>query len=107
MPKLTIEGEGTFEVPRNKKLVLAIEDSGIDILHRCGGYSRCTSCRVKFIEGEPPKVSRTEKETLDEDGLTGKFRLSCQIRVDDEDMTVQVINRASAAGIPAGDRPED
>ena len=40
MNKITAETAGgtvAFEAPAGKKLVLAIEDSGIDILHRCGG----------------------------------------------------------------------
>ena len=54
MPKLTVEGYGSFEVPDGKRLVLAIEqDAGVDILHACGGNARCTTCRVEFIEGEP------------------------------------------------------
>ena len=37
MPTVTVEGEKSFEVETGKKLVLAIEDAGIDIMHRCGG----------------------------------------------------------------------
>ena len=32
MPKLTIEGAGTFDVKEGTKLVLAIEDNGVHIL---------------------------------------------------------------------------
>ena len=49
MPKLTIEGAGTFDVKEGTKLVLAIEDNGVNILHRCGGKARCTTCRVEII----------------------------------------------------------
>ena len=49
MPKLTVEGEGTFEVPQGKRLVLALSDEvGIDQLHSCGGKSKCTTCKVEF-----------------------------------------------------------
>ena len=106
MPTVTVEGEKSFEVPAGKKLVLGIEDAVIDILHRCGGFARCTTCRVQFVEGEPAEMGATERETLEEDGLLGSFRLSCQIRVA-QDMTVKVINRAHEKGIPPGDRPED
>ena len=37
MPKLTVEGAGTFDVATGKRLVLAIEEAGVDILHACGG----------------------------------------------------------------------
>jgi ferredoxin len=54
VPKLTVEGYGTFEVPQGKRLVLAVEqDAGVDILHACGGNARCTTCRVEFLDGEP------------------------------------------------------
>lgn len=106
MPTITVEGEKSFEAPSGKKLVLCIEDAGIDILHRCGGFARCTTCRVHFLEGEPSEMGAAERETLEEDGLLGQYRLSCQIRVEN-DMTVQVINRAHEKGIPPGDRPED
>ena len=54
MPKLTVEGFQTVDVPHGKRLVLAIEeDAGVDVLHACGGNARCTTCRVEFIEGEP------------------------------------------------------
>ena len=47
MPKLTIEGFTTVDVPDGKRLVLAIEqDAGVDVLHACGGNGRCTTCRV-------------------------------------------------------------
>ena len=56
MPKLEVEGRGTFDVPEGKRLVLAIEkNAGVDILHRCGSYARCTTCRVEFLAGEPSR----------------------------------------------------
>ncbi len=37
MPKLEVEGAGTFEVEDGRRLVLAIEeDAGVDILHDVG-----------------------------------------------------------------------
>ncbi len=102
-----VEGEKTFDVEPGKKLVLGIEDAGIDILHRCGGFARCTTCRVEFSAGEPSEMNPAERETLEEDGLLGQYRLSCQIRVGTDPMTVKVWGRASEKGIPPGDRPED
>ncbi len=107
MPQVTVEGETSFEVPTGTKLVLGIEDAGIDILHRCGGQARCTTCRVQFVSGEPADMNAAERELLEEDGLLGQYRLSCQIRVANQEMSVQVVNRSSEKGIPPGDRPED
>ena len=65
MPKLEVEGAGTFDVPENKRLVLAIEeDAGVDILHRCGSYAKCTTCRIEYLEGEPEMMTRAELDVL-------------------------------------------
>ena len=78
MPKLTVQGYGTFDVPEDKRLVLAIEqDAKVDILHACGGNARCTTCRVEFIEGEPSRTTAAEQQVLAAKGVTG-VRLSCQ-----------------------------
>ena len=100
MFQLTVEGFGQYEVPEGKKLVLAIEDSGVDISHRCGGNARCTTCRVQFVSDEPP-MGEVERNCLDEDGELGNFRLSCQSRID-RDMHVKVLMLASEQGWEPG-----
>jgi len=107
MPQLTVEGVGTFEVPQNKRLVLALEDEvKVDQLHACGGNARCTTCRVEFIAGEPDQMTQAEKSILAARSLTG-VRLSCQILCD-HDMTVRAISRLAGSGRPnAGGRPAD
>jgi ferredoxin len=104
---LTVEGAGEFEAPENKRLVLALEDEAkIDQLHACGGNARCTTCRVEFLSGEPPRMTVAEKAVLAARGLTG-VRLSCQI-VCDHDMTVRAISRLAGSGRKdAGPRPAD
>jgi len=98
--KLTVEGFGTFDVPTGTKLVLALEQNGVDVSHRCGGQARCTTCRVKFFEGEP-EMGQVEHDCLEEDGVLGEFRLSCQSRMD-RDMSVKVLMRASEQGWDPG-----
>src|SRR5687768_17398 len=72
MPRLTVEGFDTVTVDEGKRLVLAIEqDAGVDILHACGGNARCTTCRVEFVSGEPPRMTQAEKTRLAEKGLSG------------------------------------
>lgn len=82
------------------KLAYGIEQAGFDISHRCGGNARCTTCRVAFSSPEPP-MGQVEKDCLEEDGVLGQFRLSCQIRVD-RDMDVKVLMRASDQGWDPG-----
>jgi ferredoxin len=108
MPKITAEtAQGTiaFEMEEGRKLVLGIEDNGIDILHRCGGNARCTTCRVEVLAGDPGEIGEPEKAILaTKTDLNDHTRLSCQVRVID-DLHVKVINQASVKGIDAGSRP--
>lgn len=107
MPTINIVGFGTCEVAEGTRLVKAIEACGVDIGHRCGGFARCTTCRVEFIEGEPDLMTRAEYEKLKESGLFGKVRLACQIVVD-RDMTVKPLMRVSEQGwSDPGPEPED
>ena len=103
--KVTVKGEGTFDVEEGTKLVKAIENNGVDISHRCGGNARCTTCRVNFVSEEPP-MGQPEHDCLEEDGELGNFRLSCQVRVD-RDMEVDVLMRASEQGWDPGVEVED
>ena len=107
MPKLTVEGIGDFEVPAGKRLVLALKDeAGIDQLHACGGNSRCTTCRVEFLDGEPNKQTVAEKNTLQARELSG-VRLSCQILCD-QDMSVRANSRLEGSGREdCGNQPKE
>jgi ferredoxin len=107
MPKLTVDGVGSFDVPPGKRLVNALEDEAkIDQLHACGGNARCTTCRVQFLSGEPEKMTEAEKQILAARGLAG-LRLSCQILCD-HDMELKAISRLAGSGrADAGKRPAD
>ena len=106
MPKLTIEGVGTVNVESGTRLVLALEDHGGDPLHRCGGYAKCTTCRVEFINGEPATMTEAEKEKLNSNGKLGEFRLSCQCTVE-HDMHVKVLMPFGESGLDdPGPRPK-
>lgn len=110
MPHITAEtasGPIVFDAEAGKKLVLAIEDAGIDILHRCGGNARCTTCRVEVLDGDPGPILEDEAAILaTKTDLNDRTRLSCQIRLMDN-LHVRVINQASVMGIEPGNRPED
>ena len=104
MPTLTVVDIGTFDVPAGKRLVLALEDAGVDQLHACGGNARCTTCRVEFMAGEPARHTKAELTALAGRALQG-VRLSCQILCE-ADMTVRVISRLAGSGRPdPGRRP--
>ncbi|MGI8470366.1 MAG: 2Fe-2S iron-sulfur cluster-binding protein [Pyrinomonadaceae bacterium] len=102
-----VQGTVPIEAEEGRKLVLCLEDSGIDILHRCGGNARCTTCRVEVLAGEPGEIGEAEKAILaTKTDLGDHTRLSCQVRVVD-DLHVRVIRQASVEGIEAGNRPAE
>lgn len=110
MPRIqaeTASGPIAFEAEQGHKLVLAIEDAGIDILHRCGGNARCTTCRVEVLAGDPGEMNEAERHRLAmETGLADNVRLSCQVHVMD-DLKINVVNQASVRGMDAGPRPTE
>jgi ferredoxin len=110
MPRIEAEtaaGAQAFEAEQGRKLVFAIEDAGVDILHRCGGNAKCTTCRVEVLAGDPGEMNEAERNRLAlETGLAENVRLSCQVRVID-DLKVRVVNQASVKGIDAGPRPAE
>lgn len=95
----------TFEVDDGTRLVLALEDNGIDILHKCGGYAKCTTCRVDFESGEPTDRTPAEQEIADARDL-GDSRLSCQLLAEGEmELTVAMTVTSTDFDDP-GDTPE-
>ena len=108
MPRIEAETAGgvrEFEAGAGRKLVLAIEDAGVDILHRCGGNAKCTTCRVEVLDGDAGEMRELERNRLAlEMGLAENVRLSCQVRVQD-DLKVHVVNQVSTRGMDAGPRP--
>ena len=107
MPKITVNDQ-TIEATTDQRLVLALKDAGIDILHRCGGYAKCTTCRVEFTGGEPQAITEAEKQRLQsEDGLYDSIRLSCQVLCS-QDMSVNPVMTISNSDVDGpGKRPED
>ncbi len=107
VPELEVEGVGAFDVSEGKRLVLAIEeDAGVDILHRCGAYAKCTTCRIEYLEGEPGKMTEAELQVLESRNLLGQVRLSCQA-VCDHDMKVRILMTVTSSGLDSpGPKPE-
>lgn len=107
MPNVTVEGHGTFQVEQGKKLVTALEDNGVNILHRCGGKARCTTCRVEVLEGDFLELTSLESKVFSDKGLIDDgLRLSCQIQVTG-DITVRPVMTVESSGMDAGPRPAE
>jgi ferredoxin len=99
MPKVVMEGIGETSCDEGRRLVLCIEDAGVDILHRCGGNARCTTCRVDILDGDPGPMTPAEEERLSRvENRPETMRLSCQVQLRN-DLTVRVLRRL-------GDNPD-
>jgi len=63
-------------------LLEALVDAGVAIPHLCGGRARCSTCRVRVIEGLEDLSARTEAETAMAQRLDfpDEIRLACQTR---------------------------
>ena len=98
--------EVEIETDLDKTILETSLEAGIPHTHVCGGFARCTTCRVEFIDGEPSQMTKAEQERLAARGLTG-VRLACQILCD-HDMTVRAISRLTGSGRPdPGPTPEE
>src|SRR6059058_773124 len=79
----------TLSAPTGTTLLKAAHDGGIDVTATCGGRGRCTSCRIKFVEGTIPPPTIMDEIQLGDDLVREGYRLSCQCTVT-EPITVQV-----------------
>ncbi|MBO7746270.1 (2Fe-2S)-binding protein [Paenibacillus sp. MWE-103] len=107
MPTVQIEGREAVTAAEGQKLVLALEDGGVDVLHRCGGNARCTTCAVEVVGGSAGEIGEAEATVRGNKGITDPaIRLSCQINVHG-DLTVKLIKTVESTGLDAGPRPQD
>lgn len=106
MPKITVEGFQSFEAAKGQKLVLALEDNGVPIMHRCGGNARCTTCRVEVLAGDAGPLTEGEKNIIEARNFEGNVRLSCQVRCHD-DLAVKPAMLSTESDADAGPRPKD
>ena len=82
------EGRGIAVAP-GTSLLRAAHAHGVDVTATCGGRGRCTSCRVKFVDGTVPPPTVNDQLQLGDDLVREGYRLSCQAAVV-EAATVQV-----------------
>jgi uncharacterized 2Fe-2S/4Fe-4S cluster protein (DUF4445 family) len=71
----------TVLVEPGSVLLRAAHAQGVDVTATCGGRGRCTSCRVKIVEGVPPPGTINDQLQLGDDLVREGYRLSCQLAV--------------------------
>lgn len=107
MPTIQVEGRSPIEAEAGKKLVLVLEDGGVDVLHRCGGNARCTTCVVEVLDGNAGEIGEAEATVRQNKGIEDPaVRLSCQIRVED-DLEVRLLKTVESTGLEPGPRPQE
>ncbi|KPN71077.1 ISC system 2Fe-2S type ferredoxin [Neisseria sp. 83E34] len=101
MPKVTIlphaelcpEGKIIDNAPEGQTICDLLLDNDIEIDHACEKSCACTTCHVIVRQGfdsleEPSEI---EEDLLDQAwGLEAKSRLSCQAKVAEEDLVVEI-----------------
>ncbi len=83
----------SFEAEAGQNLCRALLAHGIEIEHACEMSCACTTCHVIVREGFNSLTASEDKEDdlLDMAwGLTPQSRLSCQVQVADQALTVEL-----------------
>ncbi|MFK7993630.1 MAG: adenylate/guanylate cyclase domain-containing protein [Granulosicoccus sp.] len=67
---------------QGQSVLEALRDTGIEHASVCGGRGRCTTCRIRVIEGKEalPSPTALEASALQRVGATPNVRLACQLR---------------------------
>jgi 2Fe-2S ferredoxin len=100
MPTLKVLPHATL-CPAGKEIVAArgksicdtLLENGVEIEHACEKQAACTTCHVILRAGFDSLEDASEKEEdmLDKAwGLEATSRLSCQAKVADEDLTIEL-----------------
>ena len=83
----------SFEAEKDLTLCSALLAAHVDIEHACDQSCACTTCHVIVREGFGSLEASEEKEDdlLDRAwGLTSQSRLSCQVKVGDQPLTIEL-----------------
>ena len=101
MPKITVlphpdfcpEGAVIDDAPAGVSICRVLLDNDVEIEHACELSCSCTTCHVIVREGFSSLAEATdsEEDLLDRAwGLTSTSRLSCQAKVADADLTIEI-----------------
>jgi uncharacterized 2Fe-2S/4Fe-4S cluster protein (DUF4445 family) len=81
VPVTILPERRTVMVGSGSVVLRAAQSQGVDITATCGGRGRCTSCRVKIVEGVAPPGTINDQLQLGDDLVRVGYRLSCQLAV--------------------------
>ena len=108
MPKVTFKGYGEVEVPVGTSILQAAQQIHAPEGYACGGVCACSTCHVYVKRGAN---LLSEQEDDEADILDKAFdvrpssRLSCQSKVADEDVVVEITRESRQAWLD--EHPEE
>ncbi len=85
MPEIFVwPDEVSIPLVEDETLLAMAVDAGLPIAHLCGGRARCSTCRVRIVEGLDSLTRRTQEESAMANRLDfpDEVRLACQTRAD-------------------------
>ena len=87
------------QVPRGWTVLEVSRHFGIPHRAMCGGRARCSTCRVRVVDGAGrcPSPGPDERRTLERVGASPDVRLACQLRPDADIAVVPLFSAHSAA----------
>lgn len=102
MPKITFlnDQKKTIEVPTGTSILEAAKSTHAQVGYACGGVCACSTCHVyvkKGLRSLSPMKER-EEDILDKAfDVRADSRLSCQSRVGNEDLEVEITRESRQA----------
>lgn len=94
LPHASLCPEGAaIEATQGVSICDTLLEHGVDIEHACEKQAACTTCHVILRQGfdSLQEASEKEEDMLDKAwGLEATSRLSCQARVADQDLVIEI-----------------
>jgi adenylate cyclase len=100
---VTYTGGTRVPAPQGLSLLEVSRLYGIPHASVCGGRARCSTCRVRVVEGlaEQPPPGETERKVLQRVGAPANVRLACQLKpAADLQVTMLLPARGDARAVP-------
>jgi adenylate cyclase len=93
----------SVRVPRGWSVLEASRMHRIAHMSICGGRGRCSTCRVRILDGKDgcPAPDESERRTLARLGLPADTRLACQLRPQADVRVVPLLNAAGSTDLTA------
>jgi adenylate cyclase len=93
----------SVRVPRGCSVLEASRIHRIPHLSMCGGRGRCSTCRIRVVEGKDscPPPEESERGTLARLGVPDDVRLACQLRPQGDISVVPLLVAGGPTGVNA------